>query len=186
MATTMAFAKGTFGEADGQSLYEATAANIDAVRKGSMNGPEALLVAQATSLNMIYTELARRSALNMGEYIEASERYMRLALKAQSQCRATIETLAALKNPPVVYARQANISAGHQQINNHPAQPSPAAKIETSHNELLEVKDGERLEPRTQSSAERGDMSVETMAASGGPHKSCRQAALKQKRRQGI
>jgi hypothetical protein len=90
------------------------------------------------------------------------------------------------KNPPVINARQANISAEHQQINNHPAQPSPAAKIETPQNELLVVKDGERLEPRTQSSAERGDMSVETMAASGGPHKSCRQAALKQKRRQGI
>jgi hypothetical protein len=53
------------------------------------------------------------------------------------------------KNPPVINARQANISAEHQQINNHPAQPSPAAKIETPQNELLVVKDGERLEPRS-------------------------------------
>jgi hypothetical protein len=43
---------------------------------------------------------------------------MRLALKAQSQSRATVETLAAIKNPPVVYARQANFAAGHQQVNN--------------------------------------------------------------------
>ena len=29
------------------------------------------------------------------------DRYMRLALKAQAQCRATLETLATVKNPPV-------------------------------------------------------------------------------------
>jgi len=39
-------------------------------------------------------------------------------LKAQSQCRATLEALAAIKNPPIVYARQANIAAGPQQVNN--------------------------------------------------------------------
>jgi hypothetical protein len=43
---------------------------------------------------------------------------MRLALKAQSQCRATLETLSAIKNPPVVFARQANITNGPQQVNN--------------------------------------------------------------------
>jgi hypothetical protein len=58
-----------------------------------------VLVAQAASLNSIFTELARRAGLNMGEYIGATESYMRLALKAQAQCRATIETLAAMKNP---------------------------------------------------------------------------------------
>jgi len=54
----------------------------------------------------------------MGEYIKAAETYMRLALKAQSQCARTIEVLAAMKNPPVVFAKQANISHGHQQVNN--------------------------------------------------------------------
>jgi hypothetical protein len=43
---------------------------------------------------------------------------MRLALKAQGQCRATLETLAVLKNPPTVFAKQANIAAGSQQVNN--------------------------------------------------------------------
>ncbi len=36
------------------------------------------------------------------------EGFMRMALRAQSQCRTTLETLAAIKNPPSVYARQAN------------------------------------------------------------------------------
>jgi hypothetical protein len=40
-----------------------------------------MLVSQAHSLNAIFTELARRSALNMGEYIEPSEKYMRLAFE---------------------------------------------------------------------------------------------------------
>ena len=38
-------------------------------------------------------------------------------MKAQSQARATLETLAQIKNPPVVYARQANVTTGPQQNN---------------------------------------------------------------------
>jgi hypothetical protein len=30
----------------------------------------------------------------------------------------TLETLSAIKNPPVVYAKQANFAAGHQQVIN--------------------------------------------------------------------
>jgi hypothetical protein len=79
--------------------------------------------------------------LNLGEYINAAERYMRLALKAQAQCRATIETLAALKSPPVVYARQANV-AGQQQVNNYASAGSNAHadKTEAAPNELLDGK----------------------------------------------
>ncbi len=41
-----------------------------------------------------------------------------MALKAQSNSRATAEALAAIQNPPTVFARQANIANGPQQINN--------------------------------------------------------------------
>jgi hypothetical protein len=141
MAAALPYAKNVFGEADVNELCASLRDKIRAVRDGNMDGPEALLVGQATSLNVIYTELTRRAALNMGEYIQAAERYMRLALKAQAQCRATIETLAALKNPPVVYARQANI-AGQQQVNNYadPGSAPPAEKSEGAPNKLLEGK----------------------------------------------
>ncbi|MBG9389329.1 hypothetical protein [Caenimonas aquaedulcis] len=89
-----------------------------AVNDGDLRAAEQMLNAQAVSLNSIFAELARRAAMNMGEYMDATERYMRLALKAQGQCRATLETLAAIKNPPVVFAKQANISSGPQQVNN--------------------------------------------------------------------
>jgi len=39
----------------------------------------------------------------------------------------TLETLATIKNPPVVFARQANVNNGGQQVNNGAAaDPAPA------------------------------------------------------------
>ena len=50
-----------------------------------------------------------------------------MALRAQNQCRMTLETIATIKNPSVVFAKQANIAAGHQQVNNGPAQAETCA-----------------------------------------------------------
>ena len=41
---------------------------------------------------------------------------MRLALRAQSQCRATLDSLSSLNKAPTVFAQQANV-ATNQQIN---------------------------------------------------------------------
>ena len=64
---------------------------------------------------------------------------MRMALKAQNQCRMTLETLSNIKNPPVIFAKQANFSGGgHQQVNNGVlGQASHAAKDQKQPNELL-------------------------------------------------
>jgi hypothetical protein len=79
---------------------------------------EKTLVAQANSLDAIFNELVCRAALNMGEYLETIDRYMRLALKAQRQCRAMLKCLAEIKSPaPLVFVKQANI-ADNQQVNN--------------------------------------------------------------------
>ena len=64
------------------------------------------------------------------------EGFMRMALRAQSQCRATLETLATIKNPPIVYAKQANFAAGHQQVNNGIAATTQAREIETKQTQL--------------------------------------------------
>ncbi len=89
---------------------------IDAVNRGDMKRPEAMLFTQAHTLNEVFNGLAKR-AFNQ-ENIKRLESFMRLALKAQTQCRATLETLANIKNPPIVYTRQANITSGPQQVNN--------------------------------------------------------------------
>ena len=57
------------------------------------------------------TQLANQST--QSQYVDQlSGRYMRLTLKAQGQRRATLETLAAIKNPTTMFARQANITQG--------------------------------------------------------------------------
>ena len=72
---------------------------------GDLSRAEGMLTAQSHTLDAMFGSLARRAHANLREYPDAAERYMRLALKAQSQCRATLETLATIKNPPVVIAR---------------------------------------------------------------------------------
>ena len=98
--------------------------NAAAIHSGDMRAAESLLISQATALDAIFAEMARKASLNMNQYPQATEIYMRMALRAQSQCRATVETLGALKNPPAVFAKQANI-AHNQQINHAPAEVRP-------------------------------------------------------------
>lgn len=123
------FGTGTFGELSLTECVAALQKTADGLNAGDLSSAITMLSSQAAALNAIFGELARRSALNMGEYLDASERYMRLALKAQGQCRATLETLAAIKNPPVVIAKQANIAHGAQQVNNC-VPPAPAERAE--------------------------------------------------------
>jgi hypothetical protein len=75
-----------------------------------------LLASQAITLDAIFTEMARRSGLNMGEYINASERYMRLALKAQANSRATLEALAKLHQPREQTVRHVHVNEGGQAV----------------------------------------------------------------------
>ncbi|MDQ3773588.1 MAG: hypothetical protein M3461_04025 [Pseudomonadota bacterium] len=80
------------------------------VSKNDLHGCEAMLYSQAHALQAIFVSSAHRATLSE-EWFPNYEAHMRLALKAQSQCRATLETPATIKNPPVVFARQANIAA---------------------------------------------------------------------------
>jgi hypothetical protein len=163
--TIRSFTKGTFGETDLGSIYEALRDTATAVKRGDLGSAETMLVAQAATLNALFVELTRRSGVNMGEYLDAADRYMRLALKAQAQCRATLETLATIKNPPVVYARQANIAAGPQQVNNGVA-PPPAGENQNRPNKLLEER--HELDGGTASPATRGDPALATLGAGDG------------------
>jgi len=98
--------------------------------------------------------------------VNAAEIYMRLALKAQSQCRATLETLAAIKNPtPVTFVKQANVAHGPQQVNNGPPSepPSRARESENPPNELLEHTHGERLDFGTPKAAVGADSALATV-----------------------
>lgn len=118
--TVRLFARGTAGVVDLTESVALMQAKTEQVRNGDLSGPEEILTAQAVALDVIFTEMARRAALNMGEHLQATDTYMRLAMRAQGQCRATLQTLGELKNPrQVAFVKQANIAHGHQQVNNH-------------------------------------------------------------------
>lgn len=83
---------------------------------GDKSAASHLLLAQALSLDAIFTEMARRMALNMGEYLGATETYARIALKAQAGSRATIEALAKLHQPREQTVRHVHVNEGGQAV----------------------------------------------------------------------
>ncbi len=139
--TSSNFTKGIVGEIDITEAVAVMKEKVSKVNAGDITGLEATLTAQATSLDTIFNALARRSIHS--DTLTKLEVYMRLALKAQAQCARTIEVLSTMKNPPLVFAKQANISHGHQQVNNE-AQPklTQAEKTDKLHTQLLEVNNG--------------------------------------------
>ncbi|MEP7244770.1 MAG: hypothetical protein ABI885_13975 [Gammaproteobacteria bacterium] len=144
--TSQAYSK-QFGELDLTALVDELAAQNALASKGDMARAEGMLMSQAHTLEAIFHEMARRAALNMGEYIGAAETYLRLGLKAQSQCRATLETLAAIKNPaPVTFVKQANVAHGPQQVNNPPTEVSRARESENQPGKLLEQQRNEWMD----------------------------------------
>ncbi len=132
--TTEAFTKSLLGEIDFTEAVAVMKEKTEKIVAGDLSELESTLTAQVVSLNAIFTSLARRS-MNC-EYLIQVETNLRLALKAQAQCARTVEVLAAMKNPPIVFAKQANIAHGHQQINNNQS-PTHAGKTKNSANELL-------------------------------------------------
>lgn len=156
------------GELSLNTLVDDLAEQCDLTRDGDLGRAEAILTAQAHTLDAIFNNLARRAALNLGEYLNAADVYTRLALKAQAQCRATLETLATIKNPqPVAFVRQANIAHGPQQVNNGTgaADASRAGKTENQPNKVLEHRHGERLDGGKTGAAGDADSALETVGA---------------------
>jgi len=180
------------GEQDLCALVNGLANGVRDLHAGDMKRAEAMLYAQAHALQSIFMSFARRAQAQ--EYQRHLESFLRMALKAQNQCRMTLETLANIKNPPVVLARQANINnGGQQQVNNGmpplqpagssgeawsaattptgtPRRPSSgagarAANSKLDQTELLEGSNGQRLDTGAQGKAGCADPHVEAVGA---------------------
>ena len=149
---------------DLNDLVAELASQASAANNGSMVRSEAMLVAQSHTLDAIFNSLAQIARANLVENLDAADKLLRLGLKAQSQCRATIEALATIKNPPnVAFVNQANI-ASNQQVNNGSI-PVQESETERLLNELLGRSHGERLDPRAAGAASGTDSKLETVAA---------------------
>lgn len=133
------------GEADLGDLTGMIVTRVRQVWDGDLQNAEAMLYGQAVTLQTMFTALARRAA--KAEQIPQFNAAMSMALKAQAQCRATIEALAEIKNPrQVAFVKQANIANGPQQVNNgtlagHDGQ-QPAAMSHAQGN-VLPIPEGE-------------------------------------------
>jgi hypothetical protein len=116
--TMMRFVEGTFGPSDHGASVRAVLNMAHALRDAGTSQLEPLLLAQALALNAVFGEMSRRAANCMQQGPDQAERFLRLGLKAQAQSRATLEAIAAIRNP-AVFARQANIvHNGPQQVVN--------------------------------------------------------------------
>jgi len=133
------------------------------VHGNDMRRAESMLTAQAHTLDALFAKLISK-AMACNDSVRL-ERHMRLALKAQSQARATLQTLGELKAPKhVAFVRQANI--GNQvQVNNETAPPAPARgrKNKKSPNKLMEARNDERLDTRAAGSTGAADQTMETL-----------------------
>lgn len=138
-----------------------------AVQSNDLSRAEGMLIAQAHTLDGLFARLTSNALTSTD--MDKLERYMKLALKAQNQARATLQTLGELKAPKqVAFVKQANI--GNQvQVNNDGSPVRTCAKKKPkAPNELLEVEHGERLDARTAGAAGGTDP---TMAPVGAKHR---------------
>ncbi len=176
VVTNIAFVNSATGAGDEKiDLFEAGTVMIEKIAKvkdGDLSDTKAILMAQASTLDSIFTELARRASYNIGEGhpLKIAEIYLRLALKAQSQSRCTLEALAEIVNPrPVAFVKQANIASGPQQVNNSPSD-LPASdngarggKFINQSNELLGVTNVQRVDTRTSETAIAANQELATL-----------------------
>jgi hypothetical protein len=159
---------------DINALIEGLQQTTQQINSGDLSSLEAMLTSQATTLQTIFTSLARRAQTQ--ETQRNLEAFLGLALKAQAQSRATISALVDLKYPrQATFVKQANIAHGPQQVNNAGTQTvgtqagtHPHAKeSQVLQNELLEdQRDGStHLDNRTTPKAARGHSKVEAVEA---------------------
>lgn len=164
-AVTLMEYNNLFGEMSINTLVTDLGKQCEIASDGDLARAEALLVAQAHTLDAIFHKLARKAANS--EHLNQLEVHLRLALKAQSQCRATLETLAEIKNPMAgAYVRQANIAAGHQQINNgNTSKGEPSRAREFEFEQSKQSGSGNELLPDSRASALTGgvDPQMEAM-----------------------
>jgi hypothetical protein len=155
------------GEQDLGELITGLKEQVRQVQDGNMGRVEAMLYGQAMTLQTIFTSLARKAVAQ--EYLKQFQANLSLALKAQAQCRATLEALAEIKNPrPVSFVKQANIANGPQQVNNgstHAGTHAHPEKSTGTKNELLEHQHGNYLDAGAQGTAGGADTHLEAVGA---------------------
>lgn len=140
-----AFAEQMFAGRQRPSIADNVAVLGDEVAKaanGDLTLASRILASQAVSLDAMFTDMARRSIENMGQYLNAGELYMRLALKAQAASRATLEVLAKLHQPREQTVRHVHVNDGGQaivadQFHHHGGSQENGKSVKQSHGKQI-------------------------------------------------
>jgi hypothetical protein len=159
------FTKNIFPEMAIVDVASELSANIKDIQSGNMQSIEAMLVGQAQALQTMFVSLGRQAAskTQLAQYTA----FMNLALKAQSQSRATIQALTELKYPKqATYVNQANIANGNQQVNNAKCTHAPthAKAILNQPNELLSEINNAEMDNRRTATTNGTDKEMATVA----------------------
>lgn len=147
-----------YSELEFQSLVKALSEQTEALKNNDLSRAEEMLAVQTHTLDGLFNQLTTRALRNANAgYLDASEKYLKLALRAQSQCRSTWEAVSAIKNPPVIgYAKQANFGV-NQQVNNDSRvekTENPPTELSGGPNELRENPGAPRIEKKADSTLE--------------------------------
>ena len=138
-----------------------------AIGSGDLSSLEHMLLTQATALQAMFVDLALRAKRQ--DRFDGIQILTALALKCAAQSRQAVTALAELHQPrSVMFAKQANVSSGPQQVNNGVvALPSPARaeEIQTRPNELSGASHGLLENTRTSCSAGGVDPRMATVGA---------------------
>jgi hypothetical protein len=154
------------------------------LRKNDLTSVEDMLFGQAVALQSLFVRLSEGAL--QAETIPNYDLKFRYALRAQSQCRATLETLANIKNPPsVMFARQANLANGPQQINNGVPAPARADGSDSKQIEQSEAQHELRQDTRTPALTLGDDQAMAPVGPVDGTANSARQGDVIAKRLEG-
>jgi hypothetical protein len=148
-------------EIDAPTMLATLCDEAAAVQRGDLTRAEAMLMNQASALQALFVRLSEKAMAQT--HMPNLEGFMRMALRAQSQCRVTLETLAGIKNPPIVYARQANVTTGPQQVNNGIPAPPLAREIESERTQLSGGSHELLPDARASGQASRANPALETL-----------------------
>jgi hypothetical protein len=157
---------------DVRAVHDQLVAVTAEAAAGELRRPAELLMAQSVALDTMFNVLARRAGASLDAHPEAAERFLRLALKAQSQSRATLESLGLLLHPrAVAFVRQ---DGGAMQINMAPGAPGAPGAVPRAHGateptKLLGDEHGERLDRSATRAAIGGDPALAPVGARDRP-----------------
>ena len=127
-AAVMAVFNAPFGDLETPEVEKEIRNQIAAIKAGDMSNVEAMLYGQAIALQTIFVAQSRRAQVQ--DRLPVFQAHFNLALRAQAQCRSTLEALAELKAPrATTFVRQQN-NANQQQVNND-------AVVTANHSETL-------------------------------------------------